>query len=147
MATLGADSKQQDTDPGTATLERKRSHGVISRDDASNTDSAHSAPRKRAKKVAKLGHQDVRDFVPVGASFSKSVVPVDEVQGSDDDGSQADIELQAENLSDDELSRVYRSDGAEQQKALAEGRRLLVGDLPLDTTEEDLEQFFKGYSV
>lgn len=146
-ATNAADPMEQDTDTHTATLERKRPHDVVSRDDASNAGSAHSTPRKRAKHVGKLGHQDVRDFVPVGGSFSTSAVPVDEAQDSGDDGSQAEIGLKAETFSDDEVFKVSESNVAEQEKALTEGRRLFIRDLPSDTTEEDLKQFFKGYSM
>ena len=91
MATNAADPMEQDTDPSTATFDRKRPHEVISNDAASNAGRGHSTPRKRSKRAGKLGDQDVRDFVPVGASFSKSAVLVDEAQDSgDDDGSQAE---------------------------------------------------------
>ncbi len=142
-----ADLLEQDTDLGAATHQRKRPHGVVSRDDTSNAGSAHSTPRKRAKYAGKLGHQDVRDFVPVGASFSTSVVPVDEAQDSGDDGSQAEMSIKVETLNDDDVFEVFEFNGAEQQKALVEGRRLVIRDLPPDTTEEDLAQFFKGYDV
>ena len=142
-----ADLLEQDTDLGAATHQRKRPRGAVSRDDTSNAGSAHSTPRKRAKHAGKLGHQDVRDFVPVGASFSTSVVPVDEAQDSGDDGSQAEMSLKAEALNDDDVFEMFESNGTEQQKALVEGRRLLIRDLPPDTTEEDLTQFFKGYNV
>lgn len=147
MATNAADSMEQSTDSPTATLERKRPHNVVSRDDSSNAGSAHSTPRKRAKHAEKLGHQDVRDFVPVGASFSTSVVPVDEAQDIGDDDSQAEISLKAEILSDYEALEVSESDVAERENALVEGRRLFIRDLPPDTTKEDLKHFFKGYSM
>lgn len=147
MATDAGDPKEQDPDSGTATLERKRPYNVTSRDDASNLGSANSTPRKRAKFAGKLGHQDVRDFVPVGASFSTSAVPIDEAQDSGDDSSQVESNLDSETLSTYEASGVSEFDGAEQPKALIEGRRLLITDLPPDTTEEHLNQFFKGYSM
>ena len=147
MATDASDPKEQDHDSGTATLERKRPHNVTSRDDASNLGSASSTPRKRAKLAGKLGHQDVRDFVPVGASFSTSAVPIDEAQDSGDDSSQVESILDSETLSAYEAFGVSGFDGAEQQKALIEGRRLLIRDLPPETTEEHLKQFFKGYSM
>ena len=91
MATNAADPMEQDTEPPTATFDRKRPHEVSSNDGASNDGRGHSTPRKRSKRAGKLGDQDVRDFVPVGASFSKSAVLVDEIQDScDDDGSQAE---------------------------------------------------------
>lgn len=148
MATHAADPREQNPDSDTATLERKRPHDVISYHNASNLGSAHSTPRKRARKAGKLGHQDVRDFVPVGASFSTSVVPIDEIRESGDDGSQEELDLNTETLSDNEPFEVSESNSTEaQQKALVEGRRLFISDLPVDITEEQLRQFFKGYSV
>ena len=147
MATDAGDPKEQDPNSDTATLERKRPHNSTSCDDASNSGSANSTPRKRAKLAGKLGHQDVRDFVPVGASFSTSAVPIDEAQDSGDDSSQVDSKFDSETLGAYEAFGLSEFDGAEQQKALIEGRRLLIRDLPPDTTEEHLNQFFKGYSV
>lgn len=147
MATDAGDPQEQDPDSGTAILERKRPHNLISRDDASNLGSANLTPRKRAKFAGKLGDQDVRDFVPVGASFSTSAVPIDEAQDSGDDSSQVESNLDSETLSAYEASGVSEFDVAEQPKALIEGRRLLIRDLPPDTTEEHLIQFFKGYSM
>lgn len=135
MATNAVDSMEHGADSGTANLERKRPHNVISRDGASNTDTAYSTPRKRAKHAGKLGHQDHRDFVPGGASFSTSAVPVEEAQDND------------ETLSGSEVFEGPESDGAEQQKALIEGRRLIIGGVPPNTTEDHLNEFFKGYSV
>ena len=132
---------EQDTDS------RKRPHEIVSRDDASNAGSAHSTPRKRVRHAGKLGHEDVRDFVPVGASFSTSVVTVDETQDGGNDGSQAETSLMAEALSGYGVFKASESDVAEQEKALVEGRRLFIKDLPPDTTEEDLKHFFKGYSM
>ena len=86
---------EQDIDSPPATLERKRPHNVVSRDDASNAGSAHSTPRKRAKKAGKLGHQDVRDFVPVGASFSTIAVPMDQVEENGDEASQVELSPKA----------------------------------------------------
>ena len=86
---------EQDIDSRPDTLERKRPHNVISRDDASNAGSAHSTPRKRAKQTGKLGHQDVRDFVPVGGSFSTTAVPMDEAQENGDEASQVELSPKA----------------------------------------------------
>ena len=147
MATSAADPTKQDPDSGTATLERKRPHDVIFPHDASNIASAYSISRKRAKYAGKLGHQDVRDFVPVGASFSSNVVPIDEAQDSGDDESQAEMSLNAESLSDCQVSGISEFDDTEQHRALVEGRRLIITDLPPDTKEEHLKQFFKSYSV
>ena len=147
MATDAAfDPREQDQNSATPTLlERKRLHDV---DDASNTVTAHSTPRKRAKKTGKPGYQDVRDFVPVGATFSTSVVPMEEVRDrSDDDGSRVGMDQDSEGLSDVELLGVLEESGVEEQKALADGRRLLIRDLPPDTTEEHVNQFFEGYSM
>lgn len=147
MATTATDSMDEDADSGTATFERKRPHDVLSRDDASNAGSAHSTPRKRVKYATKLGHQEIRDFVPVGASFSTSAVPVEEAEDSGDEGFQAETSPKTENSSNYEVVETSDSDAAEQEKALVEGRRLFIRDLPPDITEEDLKQFFKGYSV
>lgn len=148
MATHAADPTEQDPDSDTATLERKRPHEVISYDDASNLGSAHSTPRKRARKAGKLGHQDVRDFVPVGASFSTSAVPIDEIQESGDDGSQEEVNLNTETLSDHEPFEVSEPNGTEaQKKTLVKGRRLFLSHLPAGISEEQLRQFFKGYSM
>ncbi len=147
MATNAADPMEQDTDSRIATLERKRPHNVVSRDGASNASSAHSTPRKRVKHAGQLGCQDVRDFVPVGVSFSTSAVGVDEAQDSGDDGSQVELSLKAETLNDREVFKVSDANVADRERALLEGRRLVIQDLPPNTTEEDLEQFFKGYSM
>ena len=147
MATNAAfDPPEQDPIPVTPTiLERKRPHDV---DDASNTVTPHSTPRKRTKRAGKPGYQDVRDFVPAGATFSTSVVPMGEVrEGGDEDGSRADMDQDSERLSDSELLDLLEDSGVEGQKALVEGRRLLLSDLPPDTTEEHINQFFKGYSM
>ena len=147
MPTDAAAPGEQDPDSDTATLERKRPHDVINSDDASITESAYSTPRKRTKKAGKLGHQDVRDFVPGGATFSTSVVPIDEAQDSGDDVSQLESSIKRKTPSDYETFTVSKTDGAEQQKALVEGRRLIIKDLPPRTTEEHLKQFLKGYSM
>ena len=140
MATDAAfDPREQDPTAVTPTLpERKRPHDVV---DASNTVTAHSSPRKRTKKAGKLGYQDVRDFVPAGATFSTSVVPMEEVRDS------GDGDQDSEGLSDSELVDLFEDNGVEGQKALVEGRRLLLSDLPPDTTKEHINQFFKGYSM
>ena len=142
MATTAADSMDEDADSGRATFERKRPHNTLSRDDASNVSSAHSTPRKRVKHGRKLSRQGIRDFVPVGASFSTSAVPVEKAGDSSDEGLQAETSLKTENLSNNEAVGTFESDAAEH-----EGRRLLITDLPPNITEEDLKQFFEGYSV
>ena len=140
------DPREQDPNSGTPTLlERKRPHDV---DDASNTVTAHSTPRKRAKKVGRPGHQDVRDFVPVGATFSTSVVPLGEARDSgDEEGSRVEMDQGSEELSDGEILGVLEENGVEEQEALVQGRRLLIRGLDPDTTEEHVKQFFEGYSV
>ena len=147
MATDAAfDPKEQDPNSATPTLlERKRPHDV---DDALNTVNAPPTPRKRAKKAGKPGYQDVRDFVPVGATFSTSVAPMEEVgDSSDGDGSRMDMDQDSEGINGVELLGVFEENGVEEQKALIEKRRLLVGDLPPDATEEHVSRFFKGYSM
>ena len=147
MATDAAfDPREQDPNPATPTLlERKRPHDV---DDVSNTVTAPSTPRKRAKRAGKPGHQDVRDFVPAGATFSTSVVPMEEVRNSsDEDDSRVEMDQDSGGLSDVELLGVLQENDVEGQEALVEGRQLLIRDLPPDTTEEHVNQFFEGYSM
>ena len=79
------------------TLERKRSH---------DPDSAHSTPRKRAKQAGKLGHQDVRDFVPAGGSFSTTAVPIDQAEGHNDGGFRVMLSPKAENRGDHEIEEI-----------------------------------------
>ena len=147
MATNAADPMEHPTDLGTSTVQRKRPRSVLSRDDASNAGSAHSTPRKRSKRAGRWGPQDVRDFVPVGASFSTSVVPIEEGLDSFDDSSEEETNCTTRLSSDDEAHELSEPDRADREKALIEGRRLLIGDLPPDITEEHLKQFFNGYSV
>ena len=112
MATNAADPMEQDTEAPTATFDRKRPHEVSSNDAASNDGRGHSTPRKRSKRAGKLGEQDIRDFVPVGASFSKSAVLVDEIQDScDDDGSQAETSDHAKVALDGESLMIELADG------------------------------------
>lgn len=147
MATDAADPMGQATESPPATLEHKRPHDVVSRDDTSNAGSAHSTPRKRARHPGKMGHQNVRDFVPAGASFSTGVVPVDEALGGDDDGSQVEFSPKAETLMEHEVSNVSQSDIADRENALVEGRQLIISNLPSNTTAEDSKQFFEGYTM
>ena len=132
-----------------APLERKRPHdNADNADNALNTVTAHSTPRKRAKKAEKPGYQDVRDFVPVGATFSTSVVPMGEVRdSSDEDGARLETDQDSEGLSDVKLLRLPEENGVEEQKALVEGRCLLLTDIAPDTTKKHLNEFFKGYSM
>lgn len=118
FATNAADPMEQDNDSRPDTLERKRPHNVFSRDDASsNAASAHSTPRKRAKQAGKLGHQDVRDFVPVGGSFSTTAVPMDEAQENGDEASQAELSPEA--------AESYRANQAVKEgKEIEEDNRL-----------------------
>ncbi len=63
-------------DSRTGTFELKRPH-----DDSSNAGSTKSTPRKRARRSGRIGQQDVRDFVPHGASFSTSAAAIGEGEG------------------------------------------------------------------
>ena len=86
-------------DSRTATFHRsKRPHDLTIGDDHSSSGSAKSTPRKRARRVGKLGHQDVRDFVPVGASFSSTPIPLDEQAPSEDEGMHVGPSLGGEGL-------------------------------------------------
>ncbi len=76
----------------------KRPHDLTIGDDHSSSGSAKSTPRKRARRTAKLRHQDVRDFVPVGASFSSTPIPLDERPQSEDEGMHVEPSLGGEGL-------------------------------------------------
>ena len=80
----------------------KRPHDLTIRDDHSSSGSANSTPRKRARRIGKLGHQDVRDFVPVGASFSSTPIPLDEQAPGEDDGMHVEPSLGGEELQDND---------------------------------------------
>lgn len=132
-------------DSRTAIFERKRAHDVATRDDDSKVGSATSTPRKRVKHARKLSHQDVRDFVPVGGSFSTSAVPVDEAQSSDNGSLQVESSESAESDEADtrELANGQEDDAA--GAAVSEGRRLYIGNLSDLATEADVKHLFRGY--
>ena len=89
----------RELDSRTATFHRnKRSHYLTIGDDHSSSGSANSTPTKRARRVGKLGHQDVRDFVPVKASFNSTPIPLDEQAPSEDEGMQVKPSLEGEAL-------------------------------------------------
>ena len=86
-------------DSRTAALHRsKRPHDLTICDDHSSSGSANSTPRKRARRIGKLGHQDVRDFVPVGASFSSTPVLLDEQAPSEEEGMHVERSLRGKGL-------------------------------------------------
>lgn len=86
-------------DSQTATFHRnKRPRDLTIGNDHSSSGSANSTPRKRARRAGKLGHQDVRDFVPVGASFSSTPIPLDEQAPSEDEGMHVEPPLGGEGL-------------------------------------------------
>ena len=76
----------------------KRPHDLTNCDDHSSSGSTNSTPRKRARRIGKLGRQDVRDFVPVGASFSSTPIPLDEQVPSEDEGMHVGPSLGGEGL-------------------------------------------------
>ena len=86
-------------DSRTATFQRnKRPRDLTISDDLSSSGSANSTPRKRARRIGKLGHQDVRDFVPLGASFSSTPIPLDEQAPNEDKGMHAEPSFGGEGL-------------------------------------------------
>ena len=86
-------------DSRTAAFQRnKRPRDLTTSDDLSSSGSANSTPRKRARRIGKLGHQDVRDFVPLGASFSSTPIPLDEQAPSEDKGMHAEPSFGGEGL-------------------------------------------------
>ena len=127
-----------DTDLSSATLERKRPFG----DGNLNAGSVTSTPRKRAKYTGKLGHRDVRDFVPTGASFSSIAVPLDDMAASEGESIQLVASIKNEEVEDD-----YFSDGLEDDMPINEGRQLYMGNLSSDATAEDVRKVFSGYSM
>ena len=91
--------KAWELDSRSATFhQNKRPHDLTIGDDHSSSGSAHSTPRKRARRVGKLFHQDVRDFVPVGASFSSTPIPLDEQATGQDEGMHVEPSLGGEGL-------------------------------------------------
>ena len=71
-----------DEDSRTATFERKRPHDVASDGKFSDPESQSATLRKRTKYAGKPGYQDVRDFVPSGASFTTNTAYIQDGQGS-----------------------------------------------------------------
>lgn len=69
--------------------------------------------------------------------FSTNAVPVDEAQDSGDDGFQLGIDPKSEPTSNYEAFQVTQPDVTEQEKALVEGRRSIIRELPTDTTVEE----------
>ena len=131
-----------DTDSRVATLERKRPYDPAIGDGNSNAGSVTSTPRKRAKYTGKLGHQDVRDFVPNGASFSSSALPFDDVSASEGESVQLVASIKNKEVEDDDFYHVSEDD-----TPIKEGRRLYIGNLSANATVEDVRKFFSGYSM
>ncbi|KAK3170618.1 hypothetical protein OEA41_002699 [Lepraria neglecta] len=143
MDTPTEGAMEGDTDSRTvATLERKRPYDLAIGDGNSNAGSVTSTPRKRAKYTGKLGHQDVRDFVPTGASFSSSAVPLDDVSASEGESVQLVASIKNEEVENDGFY-----DASEDDTPINEGRRLYIGNLSGDATVEDVRKFFSGYSI
>jgi len=148
MATNTGDAMDEGTDSPNATFERKRPFDLATHDDSSNIGSTNSISNKRVRRAGNLDHQDVRDFVPVGANFSKtagSLGEVDDYQSEDGD----DEEYDDTNLEEDSESSDQDEEGSAQQDdaALTEGRRLQVGNLSEAVTEDNIKALFHGYSM
>ena len=131
-----------DTDSRTTTLERKRPYDLAIGDGNSNASSINSTPRKRAKYTGKLGHQDVRDFVSTGASFSSSAVPFDDVSASEGESVQLVASIKNKEVEGDDFYHISEDD-----TPTKEGRRLYIGNLSGNATVEDVRKFFSGYSM
>ena len=69
-----------DEESRTAIFDRKRPIDEASLDESKDSGSTKSTPRKRAKRVERESHQDVRDFVPNGGSFSTIEFPLNQEQ-------------------------------------------------------------------
>ena len=86
-------------DSRTAAFQRnKRPHDLTLSDDLVSSGSTNSIPRKRSRHIGKLGHQDVRDFVPLGASFSTTPIPLEEQALSEDEAIHVETPLGGEEL-------------------------------------------------
>lgn len=142
MDTPTEGAMEGDTDLSSTILERKRPYHLAIGDGNLNAGSVTSTPRKRAKYTGKLGHQDVRDFVPTGARFSSSAVPLDDMSASEDESVQLVASIKNEEVEDDSFS-----DGLEDDTPINEGRQFYMGNLSSDATAEDVRKVFSGYSM
>ena len=123
-------------DSRTAAFQRnKRPRDLTTSDDLSSSGSANSTPRKRARRIGKLGHQDVRDFVPLGASFTSAPIPLDEQAPSEDKGMDVEPSLGSEELqnhgSDQDIAAQSLQDVQNGITALEDNR--LESPIPGDT--------------
>lgn len=142
---MAADTEDTvDEDSRTATFERKRPHDPAAGDTNSNTGSAKSTPRKRARRERGVGHQDVRDFVPDGASFSSNIVPDSEVPGRG-------AEDTLEHLRGEPEGTVLCSDwnfyDEKDELAVNKGSHLYGGNLSGMDAEANTGNSLSGYSV
>ena len=121
--------------------QNKRPHDLTIGDDHPSSGSANSTPRKRARRVGKLAHQDVRDFVPVGASFSSNPIPLDEQGTSQDEGMPVEPSIGGEGLQNhdpdqDTIAQIARN--VHNENAASENGRLgppIPGDTMVFVTE------------
>ena len=132
-------------DSRTATFDRKRRHEITISDDTSNAGSTKSTPRKRVKHAGKVGHQDLRDFVPSGANFSQSVISIDDDRDSVDGSVLGDLDGENDEGSPG-IAYVDNGEGDE-DLAVNEGRRIYIGNLSGLATEADVRNFLDGYSM
>ena len=120
----------------------KRAHDLTIGDDHSSSGSANSTPRKRARRVGKLGHQDVRDFVSVGASFNSTPIPLDEQAPSEDEGMHVEPSLGPEGLQnrdpDQDIAAQFPQHVRNGITALEDGRlgSPILGDTKVVITED-----------
>ena len=122
--------------------QNKRPHDLTIGDDHSSSGSANSTPRKRTRRVGKLAHQDVRDFVPVGASFSSTPIPLDEQATSQEEGMHVEPSLEGEGLQNhdpdqDTIAQVPRN--IHNGNAASDNGRLgppILGDTMVFVTED-----------
>ena len=96
-----------ESDSRTAAFRRnKRPRDLTLSDDLSSSGSANSTPRKRARRIGKLGHQDLRDFVPLGASFSSTPIPLEEQALGEDEAIDVETSLAGEELQNHSSDQV-----------------------------------------
>ena len=141
----------EEDDSRTAVFERKRPFESVTQDGTKDTSSTGSPSRKRSRHANKAEYQDLRDFVPVGATFSttgRDLENVDEDHLGDDVGNSDNDD--EENEAGESLGLNDQGNGSpihDIDAAIVEGRRLEIGNLPVGVTKTDIEKLFKGYSM
>ena len=119
--------------------QNKRPHDRAIGDDNSSSD---SMPRKRARRTGKLGHQDVGDFVPFGASFTSNPMLFDHGLHGENESAQNDDFNQSGDLQGHETNvqtTAQRQSGEQPGNTASEdtGTR---GNIPRVTNNREAER-------